>query len=215
MADIQILVSELAMLFQKPFDIPFKTMLTNSAIGYRATILKQEYDKNGKYPLGSEDSLCLPLTRVNPIECCLSDGFECVVTRTKDKVPSPVRGNFKPDPFLYVGSSNMTSAFMYAQPSMVENILSGTKFIKNEKLYSFFNDYIYVFNFEGGKLGVRDVFSNPLELLTLKSCSGQPCITSINIEDDMKRVIKQMIIEEQRSMGNIIEDQSIKINEDR
>lgn len=196
MTDINILVAELAEIFKRPLDYPFSLMLTNSAIGYRATILKQEYDKNGRYPLGSEDNIILPLIRVSAIECCCGEDLECQVSRTKNRVPSAVRGNFKPDPFLYVGTANGAQPFTYSQPHMIENILTGSKFLRNDAFYSFYNSFIYTFNYEGGRLGVRDVFSNGQELLDAKDCDGKPCINTIYIEDDMKRIIKQMIMEE-------------------
>lgn len=213
MTDINILVSEITLLFKKEFDNPFSVMVLNSCIGYRASLLKQEYDKNGRYPLGSEDSLVLPLIRVSPIECCCSENVDCVVARTSDKVPSPVRGNFKPEPFLYVGSTSQSTAFVYAQPNEVELIIKGNRFTGNLPIYSFFNDYIYTFQFGDRRLGVRDVFSNPLELMKLKNCDGLPCITTINIEDDMKKTIKMMVIEEFRGAGQLEQQKEVDINE--
>lgn len=212
MTDLKILVAELAEIFKRPLDYPFSVMLTSSAIGYRATILKQEFDKNGRYPLGSEDNIILPLKRVSAIECCCADDLECQVNRTRDRVPSPVRGNFKPDPFLYVGESNGSKAFTYAQPHIIENILTGSKFLKNDAFYSFYNGFLYTFNFEGGKLGIRDVFSNGQELIDAKDCNGKPCIDTIYIEDDMKKVIKQMIMEEFKS-DERADDEAVEINE--
>lgn len=212
MTDLKILVAELAEIFKRPLDYPFSVMLTNSAIGYRATILKQEFDKNGRYPLGSEDNIILPLTRVSAIECCCSEDLDCKVSRTKDRVPSAVRGNFKPDPFLYVGESGGAKAFTYAQPHMIENILTGSKFLKNDAFYSFYNSFIYTFNFEGSKLAVRDVFSNGQELLDAKDCDGKSCIDTIYIEDDMKRVIKKMIMEEFKPEEKV-DDEAVEINE--
>lgn len=212
MIDVKEFVQEIAGILNKPFDIPFKAQLTSSAIGYRATILKQEFDKNGRYPLGSEDSLVLSLIQVKPVECCCSETLDCYVARTRDLVPSAIRGNFKPEPFLFVGSSDMSAEYMYAQPHEVERILTGTKFLQNEVIYSYFNRFIYVFNNEGNRLGVRDVFSNAKELLETKNCDGHPCIDTIYIEDDMRRIIKQMILEEFRGT-RVIEEKEVKINE--
>lgn len=117
------------------------------------------------------------------------------------------------DPFIFVGSSNLEKAFTYSQAHTIKNIIDGSKFIKNEIYYDVINNYIYLFNFEGGKIAVRDVFSNPSELLELNDCDGKPCIDSIFIEDDMKRLIKQFILEEFRSVRQIPEQQELKINE--
>lgn len=212
MEDIKVLVAELAEVFKRPLDYPFSVMLTTSAIGYRATILKQEYDKNGRYPLGSEDSIILPLIRVSAVECCCGEDLECQVSRTKTRVPSAVRGNFKPDPFLYVGVSNGSKPFTYSQPHMIESILTGSKFLRNDQFYSFYNGFLYTFNYEGNRVGVRDVFSNGLELLNARDCDGKPCIDTIYIEDDMKRIIKKMIMEEFKP-DDKQDDEEVAINE--
>lgn len=214
MTDINIISAELGVLLDKPFDNPFQYTLNSMLLGYRATILKQEFDKNGRYPSGTnQQTLVLPLINVSASECCCSDDCECTVRRTKDKVPMPIRGNFKPEPFLYVGNSNMGAAFTYARVNEIENILRYSKFIRNEAYYDYYNEYIYVFNFPGNKLGVRDAFSNPSELLSLKSCSGQMCADTIMIEDDMKKVLKQMVLEEFGVVKKIIEDIDTRINE--
>jgi hypothetical protein len=213
MITLKTFAEEITTIFDKQFDFAFNETIKSSIIGYRATILKQEIDKNGRFPRGSEHSLCLPLVRVKPIECCISEDLDCYVARTKDKVPSSVRANFFSDPFLFVGTSNMEKSFTYSKASEVKYTIEASKFLKNNVYYDHFNDYIYTFNYEGGKLGVRDVFSNPLELLKLKNCDGKPCIEDVYIEDDMKRVIKQMILEEFRAIRNIPEEQQIRLNE--
>lgn len=213
MTDVKILAEEISTLFNKQFDYPFNQMLISSIIGYRATILKQEFDKNGRFPRGSEDSLCLKLISVPATECCVSEDLECEVRRTEFQVPKPVRTNFFSDPYMFVGTANMEKAFTYSRAENVKLLLEGTKFMKTGAYYDYFNEYIYVFNHEGGKVGVRDVFSNPLELLELRDCDGQPCKTDVGIDDDMKRVIKQMILEEFRVVRQVPEEQQIRINE--
>jgi hypothetical protein len=213
MTDVKILAEEISTLLNKQFDYAFNQMLISSIIGYRATILKQEFDKNGRFPRGSEDSLCLKLINVAATECCASEDLECEVRRTEFKVPKSIRTNFFSDPYMFVGTSNMEKAFTYSRSENVKLLLEGTKFMKTGVYYDYFNEYIYVFNYEGGKLGVRDVFSNPLELLQLKDCDGNPCKTDVGIDDDMKRMVKQMILEEFRVVRQLPDEQQIRINE--
>ena len=213
MVTLKQFAEEITTLMDRQFDHAFNELIKSSIIGYRATILKQEIDKNGRFPRGSEHSLCLPLIRVKPIECCISEDLDCYVARTEDKVPSSVRANFFSDPFMFVGTSNMEKAFTYAKADTVKYTIESSKFLQNSAFYDYFNDYIYTFNYEGGKLGVRDIFSNPLELLELKNCDGKPCINEVYIEDDMKRMIKQMILEEFRITRTVPEEQQIRLNE--
>ena len=213
MININQFAEEIATLFNRQFDIPFIEVLKSSIVGYKATILKQEFDKNGRFPRGSEYNLCLPLVRVKPTECCASEDLDCYIARTVNEVPSAVRTNTFTDPFLFVGTSNMEKAFSYARADSVKYIIDSNKFSNDNMYYDYFNRYIYTFNYEGGKIGVRDVFSNPLELMLLKGCEGKPCIDAVYIEDDMKRLIKQFILEEYKSLKVVPEEQQIKINE--
>lgn len=213
MINIKQFAEEISTLLNKQFDEPFNALLESSIIGYRATILKQEFDKNGRFPRGSESAICLPLISVKPIECCISEELDCTVRRTKDKVPSAVRTNFFSDPFMFVGTANMEKAFTYGKSDTVKYTLESSKFNKDGIYYDYFNDYIYVFNYEGGKLGVRDIFSNLLQLKELINCDGKSCLEDIYIEDDMKRAIKQMVLEEFRITRTVPEEQQVKINE--
>jgi hypothetical protein len=213
MITLQIFAEEIATIFNKQFDEGFNELLKSSIIGYRATILKQEFDKNGRFPRGSEEGLCLPLISVKPVECCVSEDLECEVRRTRDRVPSAVRTNLFADPFMFVGTSNMEKAFGYAKTDSIKYIIDSSKFSQNNAYYDSFNGYIYVFNYEGGKLGVRDVFSNPLELLELQNCDGEPCLKEVYIDDDMKRMIKQMVLEEFRSIKNVPTEPQVRLNE--
>jgi hypothetical protein len=213
MIEIKQFAEEISTLFNKQFDFAFNQLLQSSIIGYRATILKQEFDKNGRFPRGSEESLCLEITSVSATECCVSEDLECEVRRTKYKVPKPIRTNLFSDPFLFVGTSNMERAFTYQRAENVKLVLESSKFLKDRVFYDYFNDYIYVFNYEGGKVGIRDVFSNPMELLELKDCDGNPCKTDVYIDDDMKRMIKQMVLEEFRVIRQVPDEQQIRLNE--
>lgn len=213
MINIKVYAEEVSTLFNKQFDYAFNQLIISKAIGYRATILKQEFDKNGRFPRGSEDVLCLKLIRVKPIECCISEELECTVARTEFQVPSAIRTNFFGDPFLFVGSSNMEKAFTYGKADTVKDIIGGTRFNKNGVYYDYFNRYIYVFGSDAGKVGIRDHFSNPLELLELKNCDGKPCAEDIYLEDDMKRAITQMILEEFRVVREVPDDKQIRIND--
>lgn len=205
---------EIAGDMNKTTDFGFKKRLETKIIGYRATLLKQEFDKNGRYPSGSESEICIPMTQVKETECCSSGDDDCYVMRSTDKVPSPIRKNYNSDPFLFVGTANKEQSFSFIVPEIYESIRKGTRFIKNSSFYAYYNEYVYVFNNTGDKIAIRDPFSNPLQLLEVKDCSGLPCKKDVYIEDDLKRVVKQMIFEEFRALGIIPSNKEIKLNEE-
>lgn len=204
---------EIAGDLNKTTDFAFRKRLESKTLGYRATLLKQEYDKRGRYPSGSENEICISMTSVKETECCLTGDDECYIMRSTQKVPSPIRKNDNSEPFLYVGTANKEESFAYTTPEMYQYIKEGTRFIKNKGYYSYYNGYVYVFNNAGDKISIRDPFSNPAELLEVLDCSGLPCKTDIYIEDDLRRVVKQMIFEEFRALRIIPENQEIRLNE--
>ncbi len=213
MITLKTFAEEITTLMNRQFDFAFNELMKSTIIGYRATILKQEIDKNGSFPRGSEDTICLPLIRVKPIECCASEDLDCYVARTASRVPSAIRANFLKEPFFFVGTSNMEKAFTYQRADVVKFAIDAAKFTQNSVYYDYFNGYIYTFNYEGGRLGVRDMFSNPLELLELNNCDGKPCLSEIYIDDDMKRAIKQMVFDEYKVTKTIPDEQQIRLDE--
>lgn len=213
MININTFAEEIAVPLNRQFDAAYLEYLKSLIIGYRATILKQEYDKLGRFPAGSEESICLPLIRVSPIECCISEELDCRVVRTKDKVPTQVRNNYNAEPFLFVGTGDMSTSWTFSNPDMIQDIMTGTRFMKDSTFYAYYNNYIYAFNTPNDKVGIRLVSANPLELLNLKDCNGKPCKTDIFIDDDMKRLIKQFIAEEFARIQPSTDDKEIKIDE--
>ncbi len=212
MTNLENFAVEVASLYGVETDYTYISIIKESILGYRASIYKQEYDKYGRFPVGSEASICLPITTTSAIECCLSDDVNVEVRRTLSRVPSAVRGNYKPEPFNYVGTTNMESEITYIKSEGLKNALQGTKFMKYGAFYTYFNDYIFTFNYEGGKINVRSIFSNPLELLELTNCDGKPCLEDVYIEDDMKRTIKIMIMDEFAKIRNKVEAKEVEIN---
>jgi hypothetical protein len=210
---LETFIAEVATLFNKDFDYAFKKQIESSIIGFRATLLKQEYDKNGRFPTASIDAFCLPLQQAKAIDCCLTDEVDCFVQRTIDKVPAPVRTNRNAIPFLFIGTTNQERSFTFSNPENIANIQEGTRFISKDYFYAYYNDYIYTFNYEGGSIGIRSVFANRTEVAKLKGCGGNPCIEVVRIEEDMKKTIRQMIIEDFRGIGIVPQDKEIRIDE--
>jgi len=212
MTDPEVIAVEIAEALNKGYDIPFRRRMAESVIQVRATILKQQYDRDGRFPSGTEDSITLPMKDV-PTSECLNEDIECEVFRTIDKIPRPIRKNRTTIPFAFVGSSNSEVSFIHIRPEEVRSFLEGNKFIKDSPLFAYYNDYIYTFNHSSSKITIRDVFADPRELLVLKGCDGNPCKSNVDIDEDMKRLIKMMIFEEIRQFNRPPEDKTIKINE--
>lgn len=210
--DINNIASEVAILMGKSFDIPFKRGLANSAVQVRATILKQQYDRDGRYPSGSEDAITIPMQKVPAAEC-LSDEIDCEVHRTVDKVPRPIRKNRTSIPFTFVGNSTQEVSFIFLKPEEVYSFIHGTRFINKDAVYMYYNDYIYTANHVGGKITIRDAFEDPRELLTLQGCDKKPCKISIDIDETMKTQIKTIMIETMNRFRPVQEEVPIRINE--
>jgi len=210
--DLDIIAAEIAGTNGKDFDYAFKEMVKSMAIGYRATLLKQEFDKLGKFPSSSEATFTVSTTEVPATEC-LSEDVKCTVTRSKYKIPKPIRTNISSVPFRFVGTANQAVSFIFVKPEEVDLIICGTRFIKNDVLYSYINGYIYTYNHDGGKITIRDPFADPRELSNISDCDGNTCDQFISIDQDMKKTIKMMIIEELRLFPKP-EDKQIKINEE-
>lgn len=206
-------VAELAAMYNKDFDHAFKKQLEVSIIGFRASLLKQEADKNGRFPTASIDSFKLKLKSVPAAECCLDENSECTILRTIDRVPNPVRTNRNAEPFDFIGTSDFRVAFTYIKPEDYNYIVEGTKFMSNAMFYMYYDDFVYTINNENGKAGFRGAIANPTELLTLKNCDGKPCKEEIYLEEDLKKTIRQMIIEDFTRIRILSPEKEINLNE--
>lgn len=210
--DLDKIAIEVAHTVGKVQDIPFERWVKEVTIATRATILKQQYDRDGRFPSGTKDSVTIPMVQVPAIECT-DDEIDCTVYRTVQKIPRPIRKNRTSVPFSFVGNAKQSLSFIYVEPEEVKPFREGNRFIKDKSLYAYYNDYIYTFNHEGGKVTIREVFADPRELKDLLDCDKKPCKSFIEIDEDMKRVIKMMIFEELHQFNKIPDDTSIKINE--
>lgn len=210
--DVDKIAIEVAHTVGKVQDIPFERWVKEVVIANRATILKQQFDRDGRFPSGSEDSVTVPMKQVEAIECG-ADEITCTVYRTEQKIPRPIRKNRTPVPFSFAGNAKQAVSFIFVKPEEVRPFIEGNRFIKDKPLYAYYNDYIFTFNHVGGKITIREAFADPRELRNLLDCDKKPCKSAIEIDEDMKRVIKMMIFEELRQFNKIPEDTSIKINE--
>lgn len=210
--DINNIASEVAILMGKSFDIPFKRGLANSVVQIRATILKQQHDRDGRYPAGSEDSITIPMQKV-PVAECLSDEIQCEVHRTINKVPKAIQKNRTSVPFTFVGNSSQEVSFIFLKPEEVYSFIHGTRFINKDVVYMYYNDYIYTANHVGGKITIRDVFADPRELLTLQGCDKKPCKISIDIDENLKTQIKTIMADTMGRFRPVKEEEPIRLNE--
>jgi hypothetical protein len=185
------LAQELAYDFNRALDQEFIARVKLALIGYRATIIKEQYNKTGIFASSLLESFCVKLVQVSESECCSTGDSKCKVWRSEYKLPDPVRTKDGTN-FVFVGNVNATEPYTFIQPEDYINIKKGTRFAKNLKFYTHYNGYIYIFN--GGnnqKIRVRYIPDNPEELLDLKSCDGKPCIEEVSVPEDMKRLMKE------------------------
>jgi hypothetical protein len=208
--EIKNLAQELAFDFERSNDKDFVRRIELAIIGFRATIIRQDYNKTGRFADSLIESFCVPLIQVKETECCHTGEENCNIWRSEFKLPTPVRTKDGTN-FVFVGNVNNTEAYTNILPEEYISIKKGTRYAKLKKFYASYNQYLYVFNSGNNqKLRVRYVPDNPEELLSLKSCEGKPCIDTIDLNEDMKKIIKDWVKQELR--GGIPRETEIEIN---
>lgn len=194
--EIKSLATEIAFDYSRDLDKDFIRRIELGIIGYRATIIRQDYNKSGKFASSIEEGFCVPMEQVKETDCCGNGDATCYIWRSEFKIPDPVRTKDGSN-FNFVGNTNGSDAYTFIQAEEYVQIKKGTRFAKYLKYYTFYNGYIYTFNTgNNGKTRIRYVPDNPEELLELKSCDGIPCITEITLSEDMKKIIKDWVREE-------------------
>lgn len=208
---LKILAAEIGIVTNKEFDHGYMKMIESLAVGYRATLLKQEFDKNGKFPSGDQFTVTLPVISVPSVEC-LSEEVHCEVMRTVNKVPSPIRTNISSIPFRFVGTSNQSISYSFIWPEDYDLIVGGTRFVNRDSYYTYIDGYVYLFGFDEGRITIRDPFDDPRKLKELKDCDGNSCYEGLDLSLDMKKTIKMMIFEELRLFVKPL-DKEVRVNE--
>lgn len=142
---------------------------------YRALLIRQDQERSGKVPQQLVQTIAVNLVNAAPADVCV-DGLECTVRRSATKVPRSVRVKGSRSPYKYVGTVTGGEPFLYEEWNALKLVLAN-KFTKHMPRYVYADDYIYVVNVPYDRIAIRDIFDDPSELATFKSCSGTNCFT--------------------------------------
>ena len=221
MASLGTIAQTIADNIGKPFDELLLERLKYEIISKRATLVRNDFTKNKiVYPQLVQDIGCIDMEKTSSSECCSIDlGDDCKVSKSIQKVPSPIRLKENSSPFTYVGGVNKSTPFTWTLPEKIPYMLGRRYGKKNQLYYTYLNEHIYVFHLYSQsaveKISLRAVWEDPVALAKLKNCNGEQCIpeTEFPIPRDMEDAIKRLIYDELRAMDVTIENE-IPIDED-
>jgi hypothetical protein len=207
---IQSLAEEIAFDYNKSFDKETTRRLELAIIGYRASIIREEYARTGRFSNNLVVTLTLKVIGVPEEECCTKvEG--CKIQRTELKVPKPVRVKDGTS-FLYVGDTDGGTPFTFAQISEINFLEKGNRFAKKRPYYTYENGYIYIHNVNTSKIRISFVPDNLEDLGEIKDCHGDVCDIDLTIPSDMSKQIKALIKAEQSGIQPPI-SKDIKIDQ--
>jgi hypothetical protein len=149
----------------KPFDVQFLERIKFAIKGYRAALIRQDFERNGM----AKDMLQSFVTKLVTVDeadnCIINVG--CTILRTEDKVPKPVqlKGG---DLFNYVGSVNIKNQPFVLTDTNELQYTKHKKYTKNSTRYIYRNGYIYIYTTGKFKyITIEGVFENPEEAMNL------------------------------------------------
>lgn len=212
MADISLLVHQIADNANRPFDTMFKNRVERIIVGAWATLNRRDYDRYGRFSSNV-------IYELNPIETELVDSNPTINTRsfakktslrrTKIQIPKPLKTRNESS-YLYVGNVNRTEPYSYATIEEFDFITRGTRFAKDQIHYFELERYIYILGGKPKSISIRYVPSDPFELLKLKN-TGVNCVDGFDIDETMEEAIKLIAY---RELGiSTSEDREVQINE--
>ncbi len=192
------LISEIqdniAMHFQKSFDIPFKSRIKSEIVSARAEVIKQHFQKYGTYPESLVSQInSTPLRKVDEAETA-SYSLGSVVSRTTYAIPAPIRMSSRSSNFIYVGTVDGRRAFSYVEPENINDKIVD-RFLKDRIWYSFINGYIYIYNSNPKNVRVRGIFSDPYQIAVLNGCKTDNCPQDLDIPEDFVNLIERLVID--------------------
>lgn len=211
MNQLDILVAEIADNLNRSTDHVFKKRIESLAVALRATLYRREYERYGRFPIGSQVTIIVDTEQINkadqtPDPIC-NDGELCS-RRTKIRIPRPIRSRLT-TPFSYVGETDGKTSYAYS-PLDSYYINTGNRFTKNKTLYDYINGHLYFMRGKPTKVMLKYVAEDMREIANLDECGDILCVDGNFIDIDMKDTIRKMIYEE---LNQNVQDNEVKVNE--
>lgn len=202
----------IAFAFNEPLNYVLKQNIKFSIINYRAQFMRRDIAANGM----SDEFLqrfFVDLIKVDKVDNCSFD-IGCTILRSKSKVPKPLRQ--KTDVvFKFVGTPYGKS-FAYSEFEEVQ-YRAFNKYTSSEILYSYINEYIYIFNANKLKrVSMQYPLADPRQV---NGCSDEICYSDNDTfpiaEDLMADIIKGIISGEFRLMNPKDEQVKVDVEDDK
>ena len=213
MASLNQIAQEIADSFNRPFDIMFKERIKSIFKHERAKFIRQDIERNNLSKLYIQ-SFNINLIEVSTLDDCITT--ECFVLRSENKIPKPlsIKGDYI---FKFVGSTDKNVIFTYLDREFLRFALKN-KWTSGIIYYSYDNGYLYVYNNKlVRRIKLESVFENPEEAVTICNNSIENCYT-----DDMEFPCPEHMINDIKNsmlktlfVSNTVDDQEVKINEDK
>ena len=169
--------------------------------GARADFLKTRLDRYNKVSDANYMTICVELEKVKPHSCdCVPDGLDCLVLRTKYKIPNVLSGRNTDKITIRLISGRQISI-------MPENrwmLIKDDQIKAMDYTATWINGYFYFWNLPLTLrvIEITGLFTNPLDLTDIPNCSGDtpsPCFqiasTDFPIQDEHKNFIYRKCFE--------------------
>lgn len=149
----------------------------------RALWIRNELNKPGRSIDHNivQDLGCVELIEADPAECCDFNLGDCIVLRTKDKIPNTIELHMSTG-ITRVGPIDKTH-ISYSFVPYERAIYSGnSKYSKNQTYAYLLNNYIYIKspstqNLMLDFINIRGVFEDPTEAENFVDCDNKPCFS--------------------------------------
>lgn len=145
--------------------------LFNILSGARADVLKARLDRYNKVADENYLTLCIQLEQTKPHTCdCVPLGLECLVLRTKFKIPPVLSGRNTSKIRISTISGKQISIMTEPEWRLVVD----RPVVNREYTATYINGYYYFWNLPLNLkvIQISGIFSNPLDLLDIPNCSN-------------------------------------------
>ena len=163
MASLNQLASNVAHILGSPTNTSLKSRVKDEYKYLRAKYIRQSIERYGVDSV-MKISYVVSLVPVDIADNCIID-IGCDISRTENPIGRPVR--YKTDvPFIFVGTPDGYT-FTYIKSISESRYRRFMKHVNNAILWTYLNDYIYVFNNKIKQVRVDGVPENPEEWISI------------------------------------------------
>lgn len=171
MASLNEIVDSIAHRMGDPLNIMLRERLKFTVKAYRALFIRRNPQLSN---FNFYQKIVGELIPVDKADSCVVN-VDCIVLRSKNKIPYTVRRDYLDVPFQTIGNADFTKIFISATPGEL-NYVKKLADTFNEPRYIFTNQYLYVYgNTKFGYFAIRDIFGEPDKVKD--DCSDVPCYT--------------------------------------